>query len=401
MSAEHPTLAQTPTLDSGVLPQRRRGKVTLGSVIGFFCGILFGLSMVRVVGEQASGSSNIAMGVLLFLAALSTVVLIHELGHLTVGWCLRFRFSSISVGPFALRLELGRLKLSLLREMTALGYAGMHVDTVVRLRRRLLLYSVAGAAANLITVPIAVLFANHTFFAATHPSFLSFAAQLAMISILLSVLSLLPIPLSPTSFTDGFRIATLLKDRARARRLLSIGAVGAQQQNGKRAKHWKQTWLKAASSVCDDSIDDFWGNLLAYISCSARKDDLSGAVHLERCLCVSRSLTHTVRDLVAQEAAIFSAWFRRDALLAEKWLKQLARPQLMQPLNKLRVDIAIRCACADFEAALRTWAEGLAYIQALPETATKGTLIDGWQEWRKQIQERQAQPVAASACNQS
>jgi hypothetical protein len=153
------------------------------------------VSIVKVVGEQASGSSSIAIGILLLIAALGIAILIHELGHLTAGWFLGFQFSRISVGPFALHLEHGRLKLSFLRELTALGYAGMHVDTVVRLRHRFLIYAVAGATANLVTVPIAVLFANHT----------------------------------------------------------------------------------------------------------ARKDDRLSAVHLERCLRMSRWLTHTVRDLAAQE----------------------------------------------------------------------------------------------------
>ena len=373
-----------------------RRKITLGTVAGFTCGVLFGFNMVKIVGEQASGSSNTAIGILLFIGALSLAVLIHELGHLTAGWLLGFRFSRISVGPFALHLEHGKMRVSFLRELTALGYEGMHVDSVTRLRRRFLLYAAAGSAANLITVPFAVLFANHTWFAATHPSSLSFAAQLTMISIVLSVVSLLPLPLGTTSFTDGFRIATLLKDRDRTRQLLSMCAVGVQQQNGIRPKRWRQTWLKAASSVPDDTVDDFWGNCLAYISASARRDQQLAALRLERCLKVSRFLTHTVRDLAAQEAAIFSAWFRRDLLLAEKWLAQIRSPKLMQPLTQCRVDIAMCCARADFREALAAWDEGLACIKVLPETPVKRTLLEGWLEWRKQIQERQNQPVAAS-----
>lgn len=68
----------------------------------------------------------------------------------------------------------------------------MHVDTVVRLRRRLVLYMLGGVIANSVTVPIAVLCAQ-TFFATTHPLFLSLAYQLAMISILSAVLSLAPL----------------------------------------------------------------------------------------------------------------------------------------------------------------------------------------------------------------
>lgn len=379
----------TPILDSGVLPPRSRRKITIGTVAGFLGGVLVGLNIVKVVGEQASGDSNIALGILIFFAALSLAILIHELGHLTAGWLLGFRFSQISVGPIQLHLQHGKLRVSFLRELTALGFAGMHVDTVIRLRRRFLVYAAAGPAANLITIPIATFFANHTHFAVRHPSSISFAAQLSMISLLLSIVSLLPLPLGPTSFTDGFRIATLLKDRQRTRRLLSMCAVGAQQQSGIRPRNWRQTWLQAASSLPDAGVDDFWGNWLAYISSSARKDERQASSHLERCLMVSRSLTHTVRDLAAQEAAIFTAWFRRDVRLAEMWLNQIKRPKLLQPLTRCRVDIAMRCARGEFEEAFGAWNEGLSYMKMLPDTPAKRSLIEAWQDWRKQIEERQ------------
>jgi hypothetical protein len=392
--AQHSLVAQTPILDSGVLPPRTRRKITIGTVAGFCGGVLVGLSIVKVVGEQASGSSNIALGILLFCAAFGVAILVHELGHLIAGWLLGFQFSQISVGPIQLRLQHGKLKVSFLRDLTALGFAGMHVDTIIRLRRRFMVYAAGGTAANVITIPIATFFANHTHFAATHPFSISFAAQLSMISLLLSVVSLLPLPVGPTSFTDGFRIATLLKDRQKTRRLLSVCAVGAQQQNGIPPKNWRRTWLKAASSLPDGCADDFWGNWLAYISGSSREDESLAASHLERCLIVSRSLTHTVRDLAAQEAAIFAAWFRSDTRLAEKWLGQITRPKLLHPLNRCRVDVAMCCARGEFKTALGAWEEGLSYVNVLPDTPAKQRLIEGWQDWRKQIEERQAHQIS-------
>jgi len=104
---------------------------------------------------------------------------------------------------------------------------------------------------------------------------------------------------------------------------------------------------------------------------------------------VSGSLTHTVRDLAAQEAAIFSAWFRRDAALADKWLCQIKRPNLVQPLTRKRIQIATHCARCQFEEALVAWNEGVLLIKQLPDTSANKILVEGWQEWRKQIEERQ------------
>lgn len=332
--SEQTAAGQTPILDSGTLPLRRDEIQPWAIVVPSISG-----ACIVLIQNFISSSGRF---IILLPVAAYISILIHELGHLTAGWCLGFRFRSIAVGPLAIHLEHGKLRLRFrLPSITSSsGYAGMDVDTVLRLRRRLMLYIAAGPFANLITVPIALLFTNHRFS--------SFAGLLAIVSVLMSVFNLLPLPVSPASFTDGFRLATLLKDRTRTRRLLSIYAVGVQQRLGIPPKQWKQTWLKAASSLCDDSIDDFWGNWFAYISCTARNDGVSGAFHLERCLQVSASLTDTIRDLIAQEAAIHSARFRRDALLAEKWLKQVVRPKLMQPLNKQRLHIAMRLARSKF-----------------------------------------------------
>jgi hypothetical protein len=114
---------------------------------------------------------------------------------------------------------------------------------------------------------------------------------------------------------------------------------------------------------------------------------------------VSRFLTQRVRDVAAQEAAIFSAWFRRDALLADKWLAQVAKPSHVQYLTRLRVDIATNCAHGDLKEALQAWDEGLEYIEMLPHTRVQATLREGWVEWQAQIQERQT--AIASAADQS
>jgi Zn-dependent protease len=337
--SEQAAVAQTPILESGVLPFQARQDPAVMTILG-----AIGFSIVILVPHLLSGSSNTDPFLLVY-AALFFAVVIHELGHLTAGWYLGFRFRCIAIWRFAISLEHGRLKLRFLRELIASGYAGMDVDTVVRLRRRLLFFIAAGPAANLITVPIAVLFA-HTFLA-TRPLLLSFANQLAMISILSAVLNLLPLPVTHGLFSDGSRIAMLVRDRERTRRLLSIYAVGAQQRNGKRPESWKQTWLRVASSVCDDSTDDFLGNLLAYTSCIARNDGQSGAIHLERCLQVTGSLTDRARDLAAQQAAYFSATFRHDTQLALKWMEQVGcrnsrKIRFAESPRKVRVPLSAR-----------------------------------------------------------
>src|ERR1700747_2108156 len=147
MSDLKESISITPILDSGVLPPPRPKKRILGVILGFGIAILF----AAAVDNFSSAKPQPHLAVLFYFGSLFLAVTIHELGHLTAGWLVGFHFSQISVGPLSLRVEYGRLKIQVRRDFGALGYAGMHIETVTRLRQRLLLYAAAGPATNLIS----------------------------------------------------------------------------------------------------------------------------------------------------------------------------------------------------------------------------------------------------------
>jgi hypothetical protein len=195
---------------------------------------------------------------------------------------------------------------------------------------------------------------------------------------------------------DGARIEMLLRSCDRSRRWVSIAALGDLYDDGVRPKDWKRTWLQSASSVPDASLDAFTGNWLACASANDRKDVLVAAGHLERCLELSHMLPLSIRDLVAQEAAFFTAWFRDDAGLADQWLTQLKKPKLMQRSVQVRLDIALHCAHRDYDAADRSWREGFALIESSTSGNARLRLKEASLEWREEILGRKAQRVGAS-----
>jgi len=376
------TTFSTPILDSGVLPPLRPRKRALGVIIGFCIGILFAI----VVDNVGSKGSHPGVALLSYFASLGIAVTIHELGHLAAGWFVGFHFSHISLGPFSLRVEYGRLKVQIRRDFGALGYAGMHIETVNRLRRRLLLYAASGPSANLISGTLAALFVS-----LAAPSFrttwvASFAAGFSVLSLLMGLLSL--VPYGKTLRSDGARIWMLLHSYEGTRRWITAAALASQQRKGVQAKNWKRTWLKAVCSVRDASIDEISGNMLAYIAASAIKDAPTAAAHLERCLELAPLSQPTARDFVAREAAYFCAWFRGDPTLADRWLAQMKRPKLTNPLLQIRTNIALGCARHNFDEAIGAWHKGADFIERLPVTVIKGLLQESWQEWGDEIQER-------------
>lgn len=78
--SEHLAVAQTPILDSGVLPIRTSQDPAVVTVVG-----AIGFGIVIVGAHLAGGSSNTEITFLLVYAALFFAILIHEIGHLTAG----------------------------------------------------------------------------------------------------------------------------------------------------------------------------------------------------------------------------------------------------------------------------------------------------------------------------
>jgi hypothetical protein len=382
------TNSSTPILDSGLLPPRVRKKRWGSVIIGFLIGIVPGVLLI-VVGRQANSRIDPGLALLSFFLVLTFAVVVHELAHLLVGWVVGFRFSLVQIGPLSLHIERGVLRARFRREMATLGYAGMHVNRLRRLRRRMLIFVAAGPIANLLSVPAVVLLVNQAFPQLGNSWVATPAAQFAFISLLFGVVSLMP--LRSIAFSDGARIAMLLRSRARTKRWLSIAAIGNVYNDGIRAKNWKRTWLRSAASVQDASLDAFTGDWLAYISANDRKDVPIAATHLESCLELVHKLPLSTRDLVAQEAAVFTAWFRDDASLGDQWLTQVKKPRLMQRLVQIRLDVALRCAHRDYDAADLAWRDGITFIERSSSGTARERLKESWLEWQAEIQDRKAQ----------
>jgi hypothetical protein len=340
-----------------------------------------------MAGRQGNDDLDLSLLSALFVLVLATTV--HEVGHLLAGWVVGFRFSHIQVGPLTLRIGQGRLRVRF-REMSALGYAGMHVNRLQRLRCRMLIFFAAGPATNLLSVLI-VASLIISFPQLVNAWVAIPAAQFAVFSCLLGTLSLLPTPSTSTS-SDGARIMMLLRSRDRARRWLNILALLHARDQGVRAKLWKNTWIRGACALNDVSRDTFRGNWLAYMSANGRNKAPDAALHLEKCLELARLLPISTRDVLALESTVFAAWFRNDALLADKWFAQLRKPNQVSRLANIRVGIATSCARRDFDNAKKEWQDGLAFIDRATKGNSQKLLKESWLGWRAEILEREARP---------
>ena len=192
---ETPTNLPTPILDSGALPlpvRQRRRTGNIRAILTLIAGIVLMLPVIAWTDKSRDPKT----GFILLVSALTLATIVHELGHLFAGWMVGFRFSAIHIGPFSLSLEHGKLKARIRREMLALGATGatgMHVKTVRRLHRRLLIYVAGGPIANLLSIPAAVLLVNHVFPNLGETWVGTLAAQFTVFSLLAGMVNLMPI----------------------------------------------------------------------------------------------------------------------------------------------------------------------------------------------------------------
>jgi Zn-dependent protease len=356
-------------------------------LLALLSGIPFAVALISASNKaRETGTSAADYVFFAYFLALVMIVVVHELGHLLAGWMVGFHFSSITIGPLSLFMEYGRLRLRLRRTMPAGGYAGMQINSVRRLRRRLLVFTVAGPAANLLSAAAVASFLASV----PQPGFwLSTLGDLFwMMSVIIGVVNLLPFRFG-TLYLDGARIWMLLSSRAKSRRWFCLSAIGRQSRTGVPPREFRRTWLRAAEAVEDGSVDEFAGNWVAYLAANDRKDKELAASHLERCLRLVSSLGPSLRDVVALEAAVFTAWFQQNASVAEKWFGQVRKVKALPQLMQLRGEIALCCARKAFGPALSRWQDAFAFAEKLPPTPFKNALLQGLLEWRDEIRERE------------
>jgi hypothetical protein len=272
----------------------------------------------------------------------------------------------------------------------------MTIRTVRRLHSRLLIHTAGGPAANLFSIVCTIPLFDRSFSDLGRSTIGSLAAQFAVFSLLAVLVNLTPFRLRSGLLSDGARIKMLLCSRNLSRRWISIEALAKTHHSGVRPRDWKRTWIKSASSLRDTSLESFLGNWLAYASANDRNEVTVAASHLETCLELAPLLSNSIRDLVAQEATYFAAWFQDDADLAARWRSQLKIEKRTRCPDQLRLNVAIACAQRDYDAAERYWFEGFNVVEHSSSGAAQERLTEGWNEWREEILRRKNGAVALS-----
>jgi hypothetical protein len=309
-------------------------------------------------------------------------VLVHELGHLFVGWAAGFRFDGITVGPFVLK----RLRTGLtlrIRPRLASGLTYMSLKGIGHIRRRAILLCLGGAIASL-SCGLAGLIGGEIARAYSDSPWPTFSEFWGFYSLLIGVFSFTAYRSGPFA-GDGLLLRALWKSRDDATSLMAAHGLSALQNKNPDGVHWNSRWARIASR--SRFVTPYQVDWYAYW---AAQDSTSVALLLERCLASSHFVEREYRPHLIAEAVKFCAWDRGDLGKAQNWLGVLQNPNALDPLSFARMNVALSCAAKDFNSAIRHWDAGLRLIQQSPPGKSTRDYETSWRAWKTQIQARQA-----------
>jgi hypothetical protein len=328
---------------------------------------------------------------LTYIVSTLAIVAIHEGGHVAGGLSVGFRFEKVRVGPFVLNKSPQGPKLTYQLASKLDGITVMRVPRMSRVRRKYLVYSSAGAIANLLAGLFVCLFLMISTSSISAPAMRVPLELFAAYSFLVAFLNLIPHLRRNGMFTDGGRLLSLIRSKPKTKRLLSRLALAAQIESGDRPRNLNQNWITNACAISDRSNDALQSFLFGYLSACDREIPERAAYYLERCLQRIELASPETKKMILMEAAIFQAWFRDDAAKAEVWFERSKAGPTLPPLNDIRLNICLNWARKRYADVAADFEKVRVLIENLPASAAKTRLVEGWHEWKETIDKKRGE----------
>jgi hypothetical protein len=316
------------------------------------------------------------------LPALFLAVAIHECGHLVFGWCAGLRFRGVEVGPVCILLIRNKLFVRL-RPRIYTGAAHMVLGRIRRIRRQLVICTLGGPVISygfaLLAFMVGEVYRPTDSFGWT--TFLEFSAFL---SLLIAVFSTFPYR-TQIGGNDAYILRQLLASKSGSIQMIAAHAAYFAGSVEPIVPAYFERWWKLASAHADPAHAGYY---VVWNSYRAEKDPVVAAGHLEHLLRLSSRHDVEIRNSLTAEAAFFAAHSRPSSGQASVWLRRTKHLEWLDPLARMRLDIAIAESRGEFAKALAICDSGLAMIRANLNATSAITMESDWAEWKRQIEAR-------------
>ena len=380
--------SKTPILDmEAPLPDARDLSYTAEQKIvislGFLVAVFAPIYAAQYVRQDSEGRWTGDLAFFLTLVFLGTPVLwamltaVHELGHIIVGLVIGFQLQGVELGPLRIERKLGCWQFGSVRPFTALmgGKADMRLNRIFKIRQRLILLYLGGTAG---TIPVA-LAAWSAVARSSSPIVFLVAVYLASLSMIHLLTGFVRVDVGPQweGANDFTFVRALSCSGQNAKRLFMNHAIHMVHSREVDEIQVNPRWLRAAYTK------ELWDEWAVYGSAENSEEM---ANQLEKWLANSGKYREADRAVFILEAVFFMAWHRNDAHKAQMWFERLAEGR--ETYRKIRAEVALCCARAQFSDALEYWRRGAALLESMPEPWIR-TLEQEWSKWRTEIEARQ------------
>jgi hypothetical protein len=211
--------------------------------------------------------------------------------------------------------------------------------------------------------------------------FLEFAAFL---SLLIAVFSTFPYRTALGS-NDAFLLRQLLYSKTGATNMIASHAALFASSAGTLFPAYSERWWKLASAHADPAHTRYYIGWNAY---RAEKDPAVAAGYLEQLLRQSSWHDVEIRNFLTAEAAFFTARNRPSSGQSNVWLRRTRHLEWLDPLARIRLDIAIAESRGEVAKALAGCDSGLKVIRANLSGQLSFTMESEWADWKRQIEAR-------------
>ncbi|HWX56076.1 MAG TPA: M50 family metallopeptidase [Verrucomicrobiae bacterium] len=306
--------------------------------------------------------------------AIFLVIVVHELGHLVMGFCVGFRLNFIRFGPIQISPGF-RFSLHPRSRTGADGWVSMLFGTMDRIRPRFVAMTFGGPLANLVS-GFGILFLP----GARGP----FLSWFVVCSITIGLLNLVPFR-RLSMISDGRRILMTMRSGPQGERLIAIMQLVTDLQNGTASEDLSPDFIAKATAIQDHSPDTVTAHAVAYSAAFYRKNDAEAARVLEICLRHSSCAAPVMREALLSDAAAFQARRRKRVDLAEQWLADMPS-QTQTPGLRLWAEAAILEARGDVAGALSKLNDYEAAVLTIRVPSQREMSLRYLQRWRSELQ---------------
>lgn len=363
----------TPILDLLEPFPKRADEIVTGKFASPF------LTLVGIVVVTQNYSFLIVL--LVIIPALFLVVAIHECGHLLFGWCAGLRFRGVEMGP--LRILRIRKKWSVrLRPRIYSGAAHMVLRRIRRIRRQLVICTLGGPIASY-SFALFAFIVGEVYRPTDSLGWTTFLEFSGFFSFLTAVFSTFPYG-ARMGGNDAYLLRQLLASKSGSIHMIASHAASLAGSIEPILPAYFERWWKLASTHSDTFYSRYYVSWNAY---RAAKDPSLAASHLEQMLRESAWHDVQTRNFLATEAAFFTARHRPGSGYSSVWLQRAKHLEWLDPLSRIRLDIALAESRQEIAQALAGCDSGLALIRANLNGPSSVRMESEWVDWRKQIEQ--------------